>query len=263
MVGELRSRSRGSRGARLVRITFGCLLAVLLVGYLIAGRFNGWPPTNESLVSQLAVQTGSLTPPRYQVFERPATDLTERWLGSPALWIPPPIPNADIEFFDVKGTTQPELITSLDNSGICKDQKCASDPAVPNGVAWGLEGSHSAYYQCYSPSTTTLVYRPFILIPRWSPMADGSVTIRLVEQWNSLEQVIYTHEAGHVAIDVQDVALLNDQAHQLGGCDALIAFWSSPSVFDTLNADQDAYHARLHADCRPEIGCMPPGWMGW
>lgn len=94
-------------------------------------------------------------------------------------------------------------------------------------------------------------------------MPVGGVKISLVNKWNALEQVIYTHEAGHVAIEVQDLAALNDQAHLSPSCAALFAFWSNPSVFDQMNADQNAYHARLRADCRPAVGCFQDGWMGW
>jgi hypothetical protein len=91
----------------------------------------------------------------------------------------------------------------------------------------------------------------------------GGVTIALVEKWNALEHALYTHEAGHVAIDVEDLAALNDQAHLSASCAALLAFWADPSIYDKLNADQNAYHARLRADCRPEVGCIPHGWLGW
>jgi len=202
-----------------------------------------------------------------QALQAEVQDLKERWYGSPALFSPAAISNTDIQFFDVSGTTQQQLIDSLNKSSICTkfgSGTCAPDPAVPNGVAWALEGlTPGARSYCYSPSTTTLVYRDFIALPRWSPPTDGSVKIPLVEAWNALEQVLYTHEAGHVAISQQDIAALNDQAHGLPSCTALINFWSNPSVFDKLNADQAAYHVRLHADCRPEIGCIPPNWMGW
>jgi len=101
------------------------------------------------------------------------------------------------------------------------------------------------------------------MLPKWLPPTDGSVKIPLVEAWNALAQVIYTHEAGHVAISIQDVAALNDQAHQLPSCQAVARFWANPSVWDKMNADQNAYHAWLRADCRPEMGCIPSRWMGW
>ena len=194
--------------------------------------------------------------------------IREKWFGSPAIWTPPSLANTDFQFFDVTGSTQAELVASIRKAAICDTHKCLPDPAVPTGGTFlglsGLEspGSWSTPY-CYSPRTMTLVFRTYILLPRWSPVPVGGVTIPLVKEWNALEQVIYTHEAGHVAIDVEDLAALNDQAHLSRSCAALFAFWSDPSIFDKLNADQNAYHARLRADCRPEVGCIPRGWMGW
>jgi hypothetical protein len=192
--------------------------------------------------------------------------IREKWFGSPSIWTPPSLANTDFQFFDISGSTQTELIASLKKAAICDTHKCLPDPAVPaGGTAWalaGFEGSWSTPY-CYSPRTMTLVFRAYILLPRWSPVPVGGVTIALVEKWSALEHVLYTHEAGHVAIDVEDLAALNDQAHLLASCAALFAFWANPSIYDKLNADQNAYHARLRADCRPDVGCIPPGWLGW
>jgi predicted secreted Zn-dependent protease len=190
------------------------------------------------------------------------------WFGSPAIWTPPPISNTDIQFFDVSGSTQAELIASLKKAAICDTHKCLPDPAVPaGGTAWALEGMESpgswSTPYCYSPRTMTVAFRTFILLPRWSPVPVGGVTIALVEKWNALDNVLYTHEAGHVAITVEDLAALNDQAHLSASCAALFAFWADPSIYDQLDADQNAYHARLRADCRPAVGCIPPGWLGW
>jgi predicted secreted Zn-dependent protease len=188
------------------------------------------------------------------------------WFGSPAIWTPPPIANNDFQFFDLSGSTQPELIASFKKAAICDTHKCLPDPAAPGGTAWALEGMEPGSWStpyCYSPKTLTLLFRTYILLPRWSPVPVGGATITLVEKWNALEQVLYTHEAGHVDIEVQDLAALNDQAHLSPSCAALFAFWANPSIWDKLNADQNAYHARLRADCRPEVGCIPPGWMGW
>jgi predicted secreted Zn-dependent protease len=189
-----------------------------------------------------------------------------RWRGSPEIWSPPPIDNVEIDFFDVSGTTQAELIASFSSSSICTrfGNGCSPDPAVPNGVAWALEGFHPApTTYCFAPAATTLQFQVYIVIPRWSPPRDGTVKVTLVEAWNALAQVLYVHEAGHAAISIRDLAALNDQAHNLKSCDAVVAFWTNPAVFDQLQADQAAYHVRLHADCRPAIGCFPAGWMGW
>lgn len=233
------------------------LLATALIGSIAIGGFV-WVQARQ-LARQLDAQAAQIS-----ALEAEVQALKEQWHGVPALWQPPPITNTKIIYFAVAGITQNDLIDSLDGSNICiKYGPCANDPAVPNGAAWGLEGFDSRSYVCDSPRTTTIVFSEFVVLPKWSPALDGTVKIQLVEAWNALAQSIYTHESGHVAITKQDLADLNNQAHRLASCAALIAFWSKKSVFSKLEADQAAYHARLHADCRPEIGCLPPGWMGW
>ena len=193
-------------------------------------------------------------------------DLRSRWFGYPALFAPPPIANTTIRYFTVTGTSQQEILDSFTATDVCKRYgPCSVDPAVPSGITLGLEWFAAAvkYYSCASPATTTIPFREYVLLPRWSPPADGTVRIDLVEKWNAFAQAIYVHEAGHAAIDRQDLAALNAKAHRLSTCSAVFAFWSNRHVYDKELADQNAYHARLHADCRPEIGCMPAGWMGW
>ena len=237
------------------------MLGLLLLGVLLT---NTWQHVREG---NLFLAAGVVAPStEAAAIHGLAADFQGRWFGSPALWRPPPIDNADITYFEVKGGTQRELIASLNAADICKTYgPCAADPANPGGTAWGLEGLAPSVtsYVCSSPSTTTVPYREHVLLPAWSPVPLGGVSVGLVKRWNALLQVIYAHEAGHVAIDVQDIAALNDQAHHQASCQALFAFWDNPHVFDKLAADQAAYHVRLHADCRPEIGCFVGGWMGW
>jgi len=254
--------NRISRAAKIAGPLTAGLMCLVLVAFLVYQQQQ----TIQSLANQVASQQSALNSNQDEInaLKAEIKDLKERWYGSPAVWQPPPISNTDFVFFDVTGTTQQELIDSLDQSNICATYgPCAVDPAVPSGVAWGLEGSHSESTYCYAPGTTTVVWTQRVVLPRWSPPADGTVKIPLVERWNALAKVIYTHEAGHVTIDQQDLADLNRQAQGLGSCDAWLNFWNDPHRLDKMNADQLAYHARLRADCRPEIGCIPPGWMGW
>jgi hypothetical protein len=247
---------------RGIRFSLEALLGLVLLGVLLT---NTWQDVRQSRMRLAA----SVVAPSVEsaAIHGIAADFQSRWFGSPALWQPPPIDNTDIIFFDVKGSTQAELIRSLNGADICKTYgPCLPDPANPNqsGIAWGLEGLvPGGYYQCYSPRSTTLAYREFVLLPKWSPLPLGGVSVELVLKWDALLKTIYVHEAGHVAIDITDIAALNNQAHRLPSCQALINFWSSPHVFDQLDADQNAYHARLRADCRPEIGCLPAGYLGW
>ena len=257
------------RLALLIRLSIEGLSALLVISFVLSNAINQERQANQRLTSQIATQGGGLKSRQDQVasLQAEVKDLKELWYGSPVIWQAPPIANTEIEFFDVIGTTQQELLSSIRDADICTKYGggCAPDPAVPNGFALGLEYFHPAAsgYRCYTPNTTTIPFTEFVVLPKWSPPAHGSVRIPLIEEWNALAQVIYTHEAGHVAIDQQDLAALNDRAHQLPSCYALFAFWDNPSIYDQLDADQAAYHARLHADCRPEIGCLAPGWMGW
>jgi predicted secreted Zn-dependent protease len=258
---------RRSNTPLLIRLTVEGLLGAFLVGFLVFSSVDQWQQANRQLASQVAAQTAELAVQQSQIeaLQAEVKDLKERWYGSPAIFSPPAIANTDIRFFAVTGTTQAELISSLNNSSLCTTYTCLPDPAAPShAVAWALGGGFSSEpYYCYSPDTTTPTFRFLMVLPQWSPPIDGSVKIPLVEEWNALEQVIYTHEATHVAIAVQDLIKLEDYSHNLPSCQALIDFWSSPTVFDNLNADQNAFHARLRADCRLEIGCIPAGWMGW
>lgn len=195
-------------------------------------------------------------------------DLESRWVGQPPLWQPSGLPaNTVVQYFAVSGTTQPQLIDSLDNSGLCARYQCLVDPALPPGsVAWALEDDGyivpSAPY-CYTPSTISYRFvQHTIVLPGWSPRI-ATVQTLLVQRWNALEGVLLTHEAGHVKVADDYLATMNAQSERLSTCAAFVAYWSNPHLWDGLDAAQNAYHARLRADCRPEIGCIPDGWMGW
>jgi len=190
--------------------------------------------------------------------------IAQTWFGYPPIWVPPPIPQTEISYFDVTGFTQQQVIHSMNTSNICVTYgPCATDPAVPTGIAWGLEGiAFIPGLYCYSPQTAPVPYRVFVLLPRWSPPVVG-VPVDLVTKWNALERSIYIHEKGHADISRQNLYDLGVQASQLSSCSAVIAFWDNPAIWNKEDADQAAYHARLHADCRPEIGCLRAGWLGW
>ena len=183
-----------------------------------------------------------------------------RWHGTPGLWDPPAVEHATIERFEVTGLSQYAIEKSLSTSPIANDP----DPtAPPNTVAWGEIRFHLRGGTCERPPTVTLQYDLTILLPRWSPAPDGSVTVQLVKEWNALLQVIHTHEAGHASIYRDDMAAIQDHVRTLASCDAVVTYLEDPPTFMKIDDDQAAYHKRLFADCRPEIGCAPPGWMGW
>jgi uncharacterized protein DUF922 len=259
-------RKETRQGVRL--LVESVLLLILLVMFFSAGLDRR--QSSELLASHVSTQAPRSSAPGAQggLLQAAVVDLEGRWFGSPALWQPPPITNTDIQYFDVTGRTQGEIVASFKAADICKkDGPCAVDPAVPSGgYALGLEWESfvGSYYYCYSPATTTLVYREHVLLPRWSPSPLGGVRTSVILAWNALLKSIYTHEAGHVTVSIEDIASFNTEADHLPSCQALEKFWNDPHTWDKLQADQNAYHARLRADCRAEIGCIPyDGWMGW
>ncbi|HET7467633.1 MAG TPA: hypothetical protein VFL29_13315 [Candidatus Dormibacteraeota bacterium] len=247
----------------LMRIALYGLIAALIVNSVLAGQLGQLRNDNARLAAQAQQRQN-------QVNELQALvdDLRSRWIGNPALWQPSNLPaNTVVRYFTVTGATQAQLITSLDNSGLCAQYSCLPDPAVPkNSPAWALEGEDQALPSspyCYSPRTISYHWHQHIItMPQWSP-EPGSVKIFLVEEWNALEGVLWTHEVGHVVVADQYLATLNQQSERLPTCQAFVNFWKNPHLWDGLDAAQNAYHARLRADCRPEIGCIPEGWMGW
>lgn len=198
-----------------------------------------------------------------QLVTEPILDLHSIWLGTPAVWVGPSGTKFDTRYFAVRGLTQPGLIASINNARLCDTYHCLADPAVPSTGAWALEGTDPvAPIYCYSPATASFIFHEYILLPQWNP-ARGTVARQLVERWNALMEVLFVHEAMHAEIAIRDHANLQDQAHHLSGCAAFVSFWADPHVYDQLNADQNAFHAQLRADCRPEVGCIPPNWLGW
>src|SRR5260370_18657188 len=184
---------RRSGGPRLAGTLAVGLMSLLVVTLLLYQSEQA----NQSVVSRLQAQI---------------QDLKDRWYGAPAIYLPPPIADTDTKFFDVTGSTQQQLIHSLDTSDLCKKYPpCASDPANPNGVAWGLEGGALVEntISCYSPSTTAVAFREMVVLPKWSPPADGTVKISLVESWDALPMAIYPHESAHLAIAHQHIAALH------------------------------------------------------
>jgi len=248
------------RRLRLLRwLTYGSL-AAFVVYSVISGQVGLRRQADFQLVANTTRQIGN------NELQATVNDLSSRWFGHPSMWQPSGLPaNTAVHYFAVQGATQVQLIDALDNSDICSHYHCLPDPAVPNAVARALEGQDevvpSAAY-CYSPSTFSFHFHHFIVLPQWSPTI-GSVRKTLVQEWNALEGVLLTHEVGHIQIANQYLATLNQQSQRLATCQAMDAFWQNPHLWDGLDAAQNAYHARLRADCRPEIGCIPFGWMGW
>ena len=246
-----------SRGRRVLRLTMISLITALALGTVGLKGIQAPPQLETPAQLDGPVAVSHALSGQFGAFR-------DKWFGSPALFSPAPIAGVEIRFFDVKGTTQRELIASLDASNLCGPNPCLPDPGAPkNGVAWAVQGGGFGTGECYSPRSASLPIQNFIQIPRWGPKPFGQVSAGLIMKWNALEQILYTHETTHAAIAARDLGAIASQARQQPSCDAWYAYLSQPSLFAQLEADQNAFHAQLRADCRPEIGCIPSGYMGW
>ena len=242
------------RPAGAIRLTIASSLVIFLTLFLSADEIRQWRLANSHVEFTPAAQVNTSL-----------LAVANVWMGSPAVYKPPAIANTKIVYFDVTGATQADLAESFRRADICKRfGPCAVDPGNPNpGVALGLEGEYSASSYCYSSRTWAPPWRYRIILPRWNPPTDGTIRSDVVVAWNALAKAIYVHEATHVSIAKADIQKLIAKSRSMPTCLAAFAFWDNKHTFDKLDADQNAFHARLRADCRPEIGCVPYGWMGW
>lgn len=254
-----------------LRVCLYGLVAALIIYALLSADLRHLDAVDAQLVTQTSLQQRQIDQLNGQVNQLQATvdDLRQRWIGDPPLWQPSGVPsNTTIEYFDVIGTTQADLINALNNDGLCAKYGCAPDPAVPNNnVAWAQEQDSSTVEPsapyCYTPRTISYHFTGHtVRMPRWSPK-PGTAKITVVQKWNALEGVMLTHELGHVKVSEDYLSSLNAQSQHLASCQAMNAFWQNSHIWDGLAGAQNAYHAKLRADCRPEVGCIPPGWMGW
>ena len=262
------NRARLMTTPRSLAATFAMVTALVVIAAL-AVNLGQMQAQNAALAAQSRSEQHQIASLMATQAEMQTTidDLRSRWIGDPALWEPSGLPsNTSVAYFDLSGTSQEDLIQAFRDADICAKYKCLVDPAVPAGLTLALEGNgrlvpNSAY--CYSPSGLTYSWASHtITLPRWTPKF-GTVKIELVQRWNALQAVLLTHEAGHVSVAEDWLSAENARSRQLASCSAALAFWSDPHLFDSLDAAQNAYHAKLRADCRPEIGCVPSGWMGW
>jgi hypothetical protein len=135
----------------LIRLAASVAMALLLAAFLVSVHFDPRAAANQLLAGQVTPQQGQdlTVDGQLAALQGAEQEIRESWLGSPANWRPPALANTDIKFFMVAGSTQQELIDSLDNSDLCKRYPpCLKDPANPGGVAWGLEGVNSPGGAC-------------------------------------------------------------------------------------------------------------------
>jgi len=247
----------------VLRVVCYFAIAALVVEWSLTSTLGALRIDNARLTGQIDNQVTQINPQQATI-----DYLRSRWFGSPALWQPHGVPpGTAVRYFTVSGSTQADLEQSIIDANICvRYGGCLVDPAVPSSGALALESDGellpNAQY-CYTPATVAYHWSGHtIILPIWQP-EPGTVPTALVEQWNALEQVLFVHEAGHVRVAIAWLAQENRLSQRQPTCEAMNRVWENPHLFDSLDAAQNAYHARLRANCRPELGCFYAGWMGW
>jgi hypothetical protein len=187
------------------------------------------------------------------------------WFGTPAIWQPPTIywqpptvKGATIEYFDVAGTTQVDLIDSLNR--VAGTRAWAWTDLQPRPI-----GCYLALFPYQDRTHEVIVH-----MPRWAPPRNGSVRLGLVERWNALRQSLYAQEVGYFDTYRDDIQAIMDEVHALPDCPSILAYLNDGMTWQRLQTDRQRIDAdrgsRMRgsvADCRPESGCRPQGWMGW
>ncbi len=85
----------------------------------------------------------------------------------------------------------------------------------------------------------------------------------LVEKWNALQRTIYVRQLGYVQLFKIDFEAILNVVNLLPNCASVVAYLNDPYTWYQIDVDRDAYERHLVAECRPETGCQPPGWLGW
>ena len=180
------------------------------------------------------------------------------WLGTPPIWQPPTISGGSIEYFQVTGTTQADLVDSLNR--VAGTRAWAWTDLQPRPI-----GCYLALFP-YQDRTHDVV----IHMPRWAPTRDGSVRRGLVERWNALRQSLYAQEVGYIQTYREDMQPIMEEVHALPDCPSIVAYLNDGMTWQRLDADRERIDADRVSpmrgsleDCRPQSGCRPPGWMGW
>jgi hypothetical protein len=161
------------------------------------------------------------------------------WFGTPPIWQPPTIywqppavKGASIEYFDVTGTTQADLIDSLNR--------------VADTRAWAWTDLQPRPIGCYLAlfPYQDRTHEVTVHLPRWVPAPNGSVRRGLVGRWNALRQSLYAQEVGYFHVYQADMQAIMDVVRVLPDCPSILAYLNDGMTWQRLDADMQ----RIDAD---------------
>jgi predicted secreted Zn-dependent protease len=123
------------------------------------------------------------------------------------------IPNAELVYYDISGSTAGELRTQLDSLGPRGYDGYKGDATTHWTIHWNWPGYGTS--QC-DLSAAIITDDIQVTLPRWNPPAGASPA--LVDRWNVYVHRLAGHEKGHVDFVVASLPLVA-QAIRTAACD--------------------------------------------
>jgi len=109
------------------------------------------------------------------------------------------IPNAEVIYYDISGSTESELRAQLDALSPVGYDNYKGDATTNWYIGWNWPGYGTS--DC-DLTQTEVTYSVKVTMPRWKSPADADP--QLVNKWNNYVQALALHETGHVNFVVQN-----------------------------------------------------------
>ena len=103
------------------------------------------------------------------------------------------IPNADMQYYDIVGSTEDELRAELNAKGPVGYDGQRGDATTWWSIRWTWPGQGTFFCTLNAPTVT---YQITVVFPRWN--APSNAAPPLISKWNNYEQALGEHEKGHV-----------------------------------------------------------------
>jgi predicted secreted Zn-dependent protease len=106
---------------------------------------------------------------------------------------PVEIPNADVIYYDISGSTETELRAQLNTLGPVGFDGYKGDATTNWFIRWNWPGYGT---NTCDLSAAIISYDIKVIFPRWIPTADASPD--LIAKWENYSKLLAEHEKGHV-----------------------------------------------------------------
>jgi predicted secreted Zn-dependent protease len=113
--------------------------------------------------------------------------------AAPEIIEPVDIPNANVIYYDISGSTEDELRAQLNTLGPVGYDGYKGDAATEWFIRWNWPGYGTSSCDL---SAAEISYDIKVIFPRWTPNENSSP--ELISKWASYTKLLAEHEKGHV-----------------------------------------------------------------